>query len=149
MADVEHWERRYQQDDTPWDTGQPSSELVRVINEEKIEPCRAVELGCGTGTNAVWLAQQGFDVTGVDLAPLAIQRAEERARAAGAQVRFLAADVLNLPDLEVPFRFFFDRGCYHIVRRIDAARYVKNVARITTPDMIGLVLAGNAREPQT
>jgi SAM-dependent methyltransferase len=148
-ADRTHWDKRYQEGDTPWDTGLPSSELVRVVQEEKIPPCRAVELGCGTGTNVIWLAQQGFEVTGVDLAPLAVQRAQERAKGAGVKVRIVAADVLNLPDLGAPFQFFFDRGCYHVVRRIDPGRYIQTVARITTPDMIGLILAGNAREPQT
>ena len=71
MAELEHWEERYRKGETPWDTGHPSTELQRVIREEKIRPCRAIELGCGTGNNAVWLAQQGFDVTAVDLSSLA------------------------------------------------------------------------------
>jgi SAM-dependent methyltransferase len=149
MADLPHWDNRYREGDTPWDTGEPSSELVRVVAEDRIQPCRAIELGCGTGTNCVWLAQQGFEVTGADLSPLAVQRARERAQAAGVQVRFVEADVLNLLHLGEPFQFFFDRGCYHVVRRIDPAAYVQAVARITTTDMIGLVLAGNSREPMT
>ena len=48
--------------------------------ETQFEPCRALELGCGTGTNSVWLAQQGFEVTGIDLAPLAVEQAEQRAQ---------------------------------------------------------------------
>lgn len=53
MADAARWEERYRTGDTPWDTGQPSSELQRVIAEEQISPCRTIELGCGSGTNAV------------------------------------------------------------------------------------------------
>src|SRR5262249_25847790 len=100
-------------------------------------------------TNAVWLARQGFDVTAVDLAPLAIERAEARARSAGVAVRFVAADVLDPPDLGEPFPFFFDRGCYHVVRRVDVGRFVRAVERVTAPGSVGLVLAGNAREPHT
>jgi SAM-dependent methyltransferase len=149
MSDVEHWDQRYRQGESPWDTGRPSSELMRVVAEERIAPCRAIELGCGTGTNAVWLAQQGFDVVAVDLSPLAIGRAEERAKAAGVTVRFLAADVLNPPDLGGPYPFFFDRGCYHVVRRIDAGRYVRTLQQVAAPNGLGLVLTGNAREPHT
>jgi SAM-dependent methyltransferase len=149
MSQLEHWDQRYREGDSPWDTGNTSSELQRVLAEERIAPCRAVELGCGTGTNTVWLAQEGFDMTGVDLAPLAIQRAEARAKAAGVKVRFLAADVLNPPDLGGPFAFFFDRGCYHVVRRIDPSAYARTLAQVTAPGAVGLVLAGNAKEPHT
>jgi methyl halide transferase len=147
MSDAAHWDRRYREGDSPWDSGQPSGELMRVLREERLTPCRALELGGGTGTNAVWLAQQGFDVTAVDLSPLAIERAEERAKAAGVGVRFVEANALDLPDLGGPFPFFFDRGCYHVVRRVDAAGYVRTLERVTAAGSVGLVLAGNAREP--
>src|SRR5437764_1299806 len=112
MSDTEHWDERYRKDEAPWDTGRPSSELRRVLAEDKIGPGRAVELGCGTGTNAVWLARQGFDVTGVDISPLAIERAEARATAAGVRSLFLVADLRDPPPgLAGPFDFFFDRGC--------------------------------------
>jgi SAM-dependent methyltransferase len=118
MSDVIHWDERYAQGDTPWETGRPSSELERVVAEVPIRPGRALELGCGTGANAVWLARQGFDVTALDLSPAAVERARRRADEAGARVRFLAADVLNPPpELAGPFDFFFDRGCYHVVLR--------------------------------
>src|SRR3954452_9296635 len=120
MSDTAHWDERYQKGNTPWETGQPSSELQRVLSETTVTPCRALELGCGTGASAVWLAQQGFDVTALDLSTVAIESARRRAEAAGAGVRFLAADVLKPPpELAGPFDFVFDRGCYHAVRRED------------------------------
>jgi SAM-dependent methyltransferase len=122
---------------------------VRVLREEGIGPCRALELGCGTGTNAVWLAQQGFDMTAVDLSPRALARAEQRARDAGVRVRFVAADVLDAPGLGGPYPFFFDRGCYHVVRRVDAGRYLRTLEAVTAPGSVGLVLAGNAKEPHS
>ena len=64
MSDVAHWEESYRSGNAPWDTGRCSSELIRVVREHKIQPCRTVELGCGTGTNSIWLAQQGWTVTG-------------------------------------------------------------------------------------
>jgi cyclopropane fatty-acyl-phospholipid synthase-like methyltransferase len=105
-------------------------------------------LGCGTGASAVWLAQQSFDVTAVDLSPLAIERARRRADEAGVTVSFLLADVLNPPsELAGPFDFFFDCGCYHVVRREEPAAYLATPRRLTRPGTLGLVLAGNAREP--
>ena len=117
MPDVPNWEEHYRSGTPPWDSGRPSSELIRVVEGEHISPCRAIELGCGTGTNAVWLAQRGFDVTAVDLVPLAIEQAVDRAANAGVKIRFLSLDLLTLPDLGAPFGFLFDRGCYHAVRR--------------------------------
>lgn len=147
MTEHTAWNDRYRDGDLPWDTGRPSSELQRVLTEYKVQPCRALEFGCGTGTNSVWLAQQGFEVTGVDLAPLAVARAEQHAKAAGVKARFLVADVLRLPDLEAPFAFFFDRGCYHAVRRNAPGHYAPAVARQLVAGGRGLILAGNAREP--
>jgi methyl halide transferase len=148
MSDAVRWDGRYAKGDTPWETGQPSSELQRIVAEVPIRPCRALELGCGTGASAIWLAQQGFDVTALDLSTVAIACARQRADEAGASVRFLVADVLNPPpQLADPFDFVFDRGCYHAVRREDGAAYLETLRRLTHPGTLGLVLAGNAREP--
>ncbi len=147
MTEDFQWNHRYRDGDLPWDTGSPSTELQGVLDRNAIKPCRVLELGCGTGTNSVWLARQGFQVTGIDLAPLAVERAERRAGAAGVDVRFVAADVLQLPDLDGPFEFFFDRGCYHAVRRAAPEQYAPAVARQLAPGGRGLILAGNAGEP--
>jgi SAM-dependent methyltransferase len=147
MEDVAKWDENYRTGHTPWDTGSPSSELMRVVREERIEPCRAIDLGCGTGTNAVWLAQQGFEVTGADLSSLAVDRSRSRAAAAGVRVRFLTADLLRPPALGGPFSFFFDRGCYHVLRRTDVNGYLRTLEDAIQPDARGLILAGNAREP--
>jgi SAM-dependent methyltransferase len=147
MKDHLDWNDSYRDGNLPWDTGRPSSELQRVFSQHTIQPCRALDLGCGTGTNSVWLVQQGFEVIGIDVAPLAVERAEERARAAGVKAHFVVGDVLDLPDLEGPFAFFFDRGCYHAVRRSAPRQYALAVARQLASGALGLILAGNAREP--
>lgn len=148
MKESSHdWDENYQADLPPWETGQPSSELARVLEEEKITPCPAFEFGCGSGVNAVWLAQQGFDVTAIDFNELAIGRAQRRAASAKVNVRFELENVLNLSQAYPPVPFFFDRGCYHVVRRSDAAGYVRTLLKITQPGAIGLILAGNARCP--
>lgn len=142
-----HRNDHYRDGNLAWDTGHPSTELQRVLAAHSIPPGRALELGCGTGTNSVWLTQQGFEVAGVDLAPLAIERAESRAQAAGVAVRFAVADVLDLPDLGGPFAFFFDRGCYHAIRHEAPEQYAPAVAQHLAAGARGLILAGNAREP--
>lgn len=145
MSSGAEWDVHYQHERPPWETGRPSAELQRVIAEQGIQPCRMVELGCGAGINAIWLAQQGFDVTALDFSPLAIAKGRQRAADAGASVRFMVADVLALPEELGPFPFFFDRGCYHAVRREDASGYVRSLQRLTTPGAVGLVLTGNSR----
>ncbi len=147
MKEHPDWNDSYRDGNLPWDTGRPSSELDRVFTRNSIQPCHALESGCGTGTNSVWLAQQGFEVTGIDVAPLAVKQAEKRAHAAGVKVHFVVADVLHLPDLDGPFAFFFDRGCYHAVRRSAPPQYAPAVARHLASGGRGLILAGNAREP--
>jgi SAM-dependent methyltransferase len=150
MSDQEHWDARYRQpDQAPWDTGRPSAELQRQLAKKKLAPGRAIELGCGTGTNAVWLAQQGFDVTAVDLSPTAIQRANDKAAEAGVRVRFVQADVFALPDVGPPFPFFFDRGCYHVVRRVNVAEFLHSLKSISAAGAEGLILTGNAKEPHS
>jgi hypothetical protein len=64
-------------------------------------------------------------------------------------VRFLVADLLDPPELGGPYGFFFDRGCYHVVRAIDVRRYLQTLEKITGSGTIGLVLTGNANEPRT
>jgi SAM-dependent methyltransferase len=151
MSELERWNDRYAGGDTPWDTGKPSSELVRVLNEEEIAPCLAIDLGCGTGTNVLYLAERGFDVTGVDFSPLAIERCRQRAGGIDPETRrrtrFLVADLFAPPrDIGGPYEFFFDRGCYHVVRRTDLQGYLNTLKRITAGSAAGLVLTGNARE---
>ena len=144
---LERWDSAYRSGRPAWDTGRPSSELVQAVAEGTLKPCRVVELGCGTGTNAIFLASKGFDVTAIDVAPTALRLAEEKARKAEVRVRWLLADVLSPPKLE-PFDLVYDRGCYHGVRQQNAARYVEALARLTRPGSRVLILAGNANEPR-
>src|SRR4029450_11880357 len=79
----------------PWEIG-PRQELVELVRSGRLRPGRTVDLGCGTGANAVFLAQHGFDVTGIDFAPAALAKAAAKAAAAGVQVRFLEDDLTRL-----------------------------------------------------
>ncbi len=149
MNESEKWDEHYLTGEPPWDTGMVSRELQRVIGELGMDPCRLLEIGCGTGTNAIWLAQQGFDVVAIDWSAVAISQAWEKSQNANVKVRFEVADVLNLPYLGEPFEMFFDRGCYHAVRREDPMAYAKAIVPFLAPHALGLVLAGNAKEPRS
>jgi SAM-dependent methyltransferase len=143
---VERWDARYRDDGRPaWDTGRPSSNLKRVLEQKNLQPCRALELGCGTGVNAVYLAKQGFEVTAIDIAPTALKLAKDRATKAGVEVEWIQGDVLVPPPLE-DFDLIFDRGCYHGVRRQGPSRYVEVVKKLCRPGGRVLILAGNANE---
>lgn len=144
----EHWEWRYRRGHLAWETGRPSSELVRIFTERRLAPMRAIDLGCGTGINALWLAGRGCEVVGVDISSTAISMARARAGATGAQVRFETVDLLDTSFREGPFDFVFDRGCYHHLRTLDLDGYRRTIERITAPGTLWLIIAGNASEPR-
>ncbi|HEY9777782.1 MAG TPA: class I SAM-dependent methyltransferase [Planktothrix sp.] len=140
------WNQRYIDADTPWDSGEPSQQLQRFLSRGLVKPCRMLELGCGTGTNALYLAEQGFDVTAVDLSEEALRQAKEKAAKTKSTVKFVQADITAMPDLGAPFPFVFDRGTYHIVRQINIAAMQKMLADRVAPGGYYLVLAGNGNE---
>ncbi len=143
---LERWDSPYRRSGSPgWDVGRPSSALVQAVKDGVLPRGRAIVLGCGTGTNAIYLAGQGFEVTGVDVAPTALNLAREKARKAGVGVRWMVADVLALPPLE-PVDLIFDRGCYHHVRQYNAAGYVETTRRLSHPGTRLLILAGSAKQ---
>jgi SAM-dependent methyltransferase len=113
MSDQERWEERYRTGSTPWDIGRPDFNLTDMVTERPIRNRKALEIGCGTGSNAVWLAQQNFSVTATDVSDIAIQKAKERASDAGVKCVFLVSDFLNDEIPGAPFGFVFDRGCFH------------------------------------
>ncbi len=72
------WNESYASGQVPWDTGQPEPLLVEFVTARGIAPARTLEIGAGTGTNAIWLAQRGFDVLGIDVSPLAVEQARAK-----------------------------------------------------------------------
>lgn len=142
----EDWNKRYIDSNTPWDSGEPSENLRDFLATGLVAPCRMLEIGCGTGTNAIFLAQSGFDVTAVDLAEEAIKRAKMKAAESDVSVKFIQADVTDLPDVGPPFPFVFDRGTYHIVRSINLTGFQSMLAQMVAPGGYFVGLAGNANE---
>jgi SAM-dependent methyltransferase len=110
----------------PWVLG-PRAELVALVESGRLRPGRALDLGCGEGDNAIFLAQHGFDVTGVDYAPAAIAKARRKAEDAGARVRFLVGDLTELRGIEGPFDVLVDWGTFDDLSADNRERYLANV----------------------
>lgn len=126
------WDASYTSgNDLPWNTGVPDEHLVELVRSKRIQPGRALEVGCGTGTNCIYLAEKGFEVTGVDVAPTAVDMAKEKAEAAGSSCHFEALDFLEHDVAGGPFDFVFDRGCLHTLYEADdRSRFAERVAQL-------------------
>ncbi len=148
MTDTPDWEKRYQEGDLPWDTGQPEQHLVDLVNSGSVLIGRVLEIGCGTGTNAIWLAERGFDVLGVDVSPTAIAAARDKAARAGVECEFLAGDFFAESIAAAPFDFVCDRGCFHIFDAADVQRqFAARVAELLAPDGLWFSLIGSTEGP--
>jgi SAM-dependent methyltransferase len=115
----------------PWDTGVSPPELVAFI--ERHPPGRALDLGCGTGTNVLTLAHHGWEATGVDFAPRAIRIAKRKARRANIDVDLRVADVTKLQDANGPFDLVLDMGCFHSLPQAGKLDYINNLERLLEP----------------
>lgn len=143
---LEAWDRDYRGNKPPsWDIGQPASELQRMVETGTIRACRAADLCCGSGSDAIYLARHGFKVTAIDIAPAALSQAMRKAQAAGVSVNWLLGDVLALPSLK-PFDFIYDRGCYHVVRNQNLNAYIDTLRRLSHPGTQFLLLAARRDE---
>ena len=117
----------------PWELG-PRTELVKAVEVGKVQPCRAIDLGCGSGSNAVFLAQHGFRVTGVDFANSAIDNARRRAEAAHLSIDFVVDDLTNLRHLLGEYDFLVDYGTFDDLDAHGRERYVASVVPLAAPD---------------
>lgn len=142
---AELFRQRYLKGEAPWDSGVPSTELVRVLDAGLLPGRTVLELGCGTGTNALEFARRGFQVTAIDLADVAVDAARRKARAAGARVDFRVGDITTA-DLGGPYDVLFDLGLYHGQRIRDLDGLLRTLARVSRKGTRWLCLAGNARE---
>ena len=147
IEDQERWDQHYRDADLPWDSGLPSAELRRVLTEQNIGPCRVLEIGCGNGSSAIYLAQQGFSVTAIDISPTAIETARARAADAGVEIDFVATHIGGFETPPEPFDLIFDRGAYHCIRKVYLRGLLDLLKRVTRPGTRYLTLAGSADEP--
>jgi cyclopropane fatty-acyl-phospholipid synthase-like methyltransferase len=122
----------YQYSSAPWDNG-PRSDLVDLVESGRLQPGKAIDLGCGTGSNCIYLAQQGFQVTGVDYTPAAIEIAQDRAQNAGVKVDFLFDDLTNLKHVSGTYDLLVDYGTLDDLRPKGRDLYMQNVLPLASP----------------
>ena len=122
--------RRIPRGEIPWNIEEPPAPLVDLIDSGRVPPGRAIDFGCGTGNLSVYLAGRGFEVTGVDISPRAVEIAREDASKRGVKCTFLAADVLgDLSEITATFDFALDWELLHHIFPEHRPAYVDTVFR--------------------
>jgi SAM-dependent methyltransferase len=128
----------------PWDSGIAPPELKEIVEgRSPLKPGRALDLGCGTGTNCRYLSDLGWDVTGVDFVPRAVAAARRKAPRA----KLVVGDVTRLDDAAVsgPFDLMLDLGCFHSLPDDRREAYVGEAARVAAPGATLLMFAFGAK----
>ncbi|MDY6857463.1 MAG: class I SAM-dependent methyltransferase [Thermodesulfobacteriota bacterium] len=147
MTVEERYRERYKYGDTPWDIGQPDFNLVEVVTKKPILSCRVLDIGCGTGDNSIWLAQNLFQVIGTDTSDIALEKAKKKASKANVECDFVLVDFLKNKIEGAPFGFVFDRGCFHSFSYAnDRRRFAKNVSAHLEKAGLWLTIVGSADE---
>ena len=147
MSVRDRFKERYKTGNVPWDIGKPDFNLIETVTKTPIKNCKALEVGCGTGDNSVWLAQKQFQVTGTDFSGIAFEQARKKASKANVKCTFFVADFFRNQIEGAPFGFVFDRGCFHAYNiGRERKKFAKNVAANLDKMGLWLSLVGNADE---
>jgi cyclopropane fatty-acyl-phospholipid synthase-like methyltransferase len=147
MPENIHGKDRFQQayqGKAPWDIGKPQPALV----EAKHQITGAIlDVGCGTGENALFFAERGSQVTGIDFLEKPIVEAQSKAQARGLQATFLVMDALQLKEMREVFDSVIDCGLFHVFSDQDRARYVAGLANVVKPGGRLFLLCFSDQEP--
>jgi SAM-dependent methyltransferase len=142
------WNDSYSSGVPPWDTGEPEPLLVEFVTSGGVTSGRTLEVGSGTGTNSIWLAERGFDVLGVDVSPLAVEKARAKIKGSDLRCSFATLDFLAAPAPSDRFHFVFDRGCFHVFdESAERLRFAECVAAALQPGGVWLSLIGSTEGP--
>lgn len=140
------FEAAYGEGTPPWDIGGPQPEVVRLADDADVVG-DVLDVGCGTGENALFLAARGRPVLGIDASPLAVERAREKARERGLAVPFLVADALDLAKLRRRFETVLDCGLFHVFGPEDRRAYAHSLCEVLAPGGTLHVLCFSDEEP--
>ncbi|HEY4760970.1 MAG TPA: class I SAM-dependent methyltransferase [Thermoguttaceae bacterium] len=144
---ITDWDRMYRQGTPAWDAGIPHAELLRVLDEYAFPKAGTVlEIGCGTGSDAICFAKRRFEVTAVDCSPIALERARLRAENQNALLRFVLEDIFDFARTLGQFDVIYDAGFYHYIRLTRLEEYLDVLWRVTRPGSWYFCLAGSAGE---
>src|SRR5208283_3406873 len=132
MSDNDYWENAYESGEYKhWEFSYPSPELVALAAANMPERnARVLDIGSGGGTDAIFMAQRGFKVAGVDISLAALKIAGKRAKKARAKVDWLRGSVLELPICSGSIDFITDRGLFHLLEDVDRPRYAEELFRV-------------------
>jgi 2-polyprenyl-3-methyl-5-hydroxy-6-metoxy-1,4-benzoquinol methylase len=142
---MEFFEKAYQ-GRPPWDIGRPQREFV-LLEESGMIHGDVLDVGCGTGENALYLASHGHDVWAVDAVPAAIETSRRKAEERGLAVTFLLKDALHLHEIGRTFDTVIDSGLFHTLSDPDRSRFVWNLSRVLKPGGSYFMLAFSDLEP--
>lgn len=143
-----NWDDCYAEGRARWETAEPAIELVKLFEAGRLPTGRALDVGCGTGTNVRYLASCGYEVVGVDVARLAIERARAHADPPNGSVELVRLDFLADERPAGRFDLVFDRGCFHVFDDPqDRACFVERVAACLAPDGLWVSLLGSTEGP--
>jgi cyclopropane fatty-acyl-phospholipid synthase-like methyltransferase len=120
----------------PWDTNVSPPELLSVI--ETMTPGCALDIGCGTATNVITLAERGWKVTGIDFIRKPVEHGRKKAKAAGVEVNLVVGDVTRLA-LPGKFDLILDMGCFHNLSIRGRQRYAQSIQNWLNPGGIYLL----------
>ena len=144
---TELWDASYTAEaPPPWDIGRPQPAFIRLA-EAGLLTGRVLDAGCGTGEHALLAAAHGADVTGIDAAPTAIERARAKAAERGLPARFEVADVLDLGVLGLAVDTIIDSGVFHVFTDEDRPRYVASLAAVLRPGGTCYLMCFSDRQP--
>jgi cyclopropane fatty-acyl-phospholipid synthase-like methyltransferase len=130
----------------PWDIGRPQKEFVELMRNGEISGS-VLDIGCGTGEHALFFAGKGYEVWGIDSAPLAIQKAREKAAGRGLSVHFLVMNALDLTRLNRKFDTVTDSGLFHTLSDEDRPVFVDALAALLSPGGRYFMLCFSDLEP--
>lgn len=130
----------------PWDIGRPQAEFVRLARNGEIRG-KVLDVGCGTGENAIFFSQLETEVWGIDSAPLAIEKAKLKAKERGAKVRFLVADAMHIDRLGTKFDTITDCGLFHTFSDEQRSLFAKSLRSAMEKGATYFTLSFSTKEP--
>ncbi len=144
--DPSHFDDAYAAGVPPWDIGRAQPRFAKLLAAGPLQG-PVLDVGCGTGENTIAVAATGVEALGVDLAPLAIERARDKALQRGSSAKFERADALDLSALGRTFATVIDCAVFHVFDDPDRARYIASLAAVTRTGGRYYVLVFSDREP--
>lgn len=148
---TQRWQQRYREsppEQMPWHRQQPAETLVEAVRRGLLPKGITIDLGCGTGTDLMYLAQQDYRVIGVDIAIEPLRFARERFRQAGLDIPLIQADARFLPFRDASIDLICDSGCFHSFAPEIRPMYARSVARVLKPGGILFMREFHVDQPQ-